>query len=108
MTSLRTSSRLDGTPEYDKFKKDDRSIIGPGYEVGGPLFSDRLWLFSSYIPLIDTTNRTTTFTGRNPGPRRLTQSFVQHNMYTGWTFAPLTRCACSPAGTMPTRGSRGS
>ena len=101
LPSLSTSSRLDGTPEYYKFKKDDRSIIEPGYEVGGPLFSDRLWLFSSYIPLIDTTNRTTTFTGRNPGPRRLTQSFVQHNMYnrldfrafnslrlfTGWNYA---------------------
>ena len=41
-------------------KKDARRILEPGYEIGGPVFRERLWLFSSYIPQIDTTNRTTT------------------------------------------------
>jgi hypothetical protein len=79
--SANTGTRQDGTPEYYVYKKDDRRIITPGYEVGGPLFSNKLWLFSSYIPQIDTTHRTTTFTGPNPGPRTLTRSMVQHNMY---------------------------
>ncbi|HZT38414.1 MAG TPA: TonB-dependent receptor [Bryobacteraceae bacterium] len=81
LPSLSTSRRLDGTPEYYVPKKDQRRIIEPGYEIGGPLFKDKLWLFSSYIPTLDTIHRTTTFTGANPGPRTLTSSFIQHNMY---------------------------
>ena len=38
-------------------------------------------MFSSYIPTIDNIRRTTTFTGLNPGPRTLTQSATQHNMF---------------------------
>jgi hypothetical protein len=79
--SLSTANRLDGTPQYYVPKKDNRHVIEPGYEIGGPIFNDRLWFFSSYVPMIDTTRRTTTFTGANAGPRTLTNSVVQHNMY---------------------------
>ena len=89
LASLSTGTRLDGTPEYYVYKKDQRSVITPGYEVGGPLFTNKLWLFSSYIPQIDTTHRTTTFTGPNPGPRTLTRTFVQHNMYNRLDYGPL-------------------
>jgi outer membrane receptor protein involved in Fe transport len=88
-TSLNTTTRLDGTPEYYVFKPDNRKVITPGYEIGGPLFTDRLWLFSSYIPQIDSTNRTTTFTGKNPGPRKLNRTSVQHNMYNRLDFRAL-------------------
>src|SRR5205085_2933144 len=60
-TALNTTGRIDGAPEYYIPKKDSRHIIEPGYELGGPLLTDRLWLFSSYIPTIDSTQRTTTF-----------------------------------------------
>ncbi len=87
-TALNTTARIDGAAEFYIPQKDSRHVIEPGYEVGGPLFTDRLWLFSSYIPTLDTIQRTTTF--RCPtsspnctfaGPRRLSQSFVQHNAY---------------------------
>jgi hypothetical protein len=52
LAPLSTAQRLDGTPEYYIPKKDGRNIIEPGYEIGGPLVSDKLWLFSSYIPTI--------------------------------------------------------
>ena len=42
---------------------------------------NKLWIFSSYIPSIDTTRRTTNFTGANPGPRTLTQTTTTHNAY---------------------------
>ena len=42
---------------------------------------NKLWIFSSYIPSIDTTRRTTNFTGANPGPRTLTQTMTTHNAY---------------------------
>jgi len=81
LASLSTARRLDGTPQYYGPKKDQRNIIEPGYQVGGPLLKNKLWLLSSYIPLSDTIRRTTTFTGANPGPRSLTRSFTEHNMY---------------------------
>jgi hypothetical protein len=87
-TSTNTTGRLDGATEYYIPKKDSRHIIEPGYEVGGPIANERLWFFSSYIPMIDSTERTTNFRcpAANPnctfaGPRRLPQSFVQHNAY---------------------------
>ncbi len=78
---LSGARRQDGTPQYYVPKPDRRRILEPGFDVGGPLFRDRLWMFASYIPSIDTTRRTTTFTGANPGPRTLTQTTTQHNAY---------------------------
>jgi len=89
LPALSSAKRLDGTPEYYVPKKDGRNIIEPGYEIGGPLVSNKLWLYSSYIPTIDTIHRTTTFTGNNPGPRTLTSSFVQQNMYNRLDYGPL-------------------
>jgi hypothetical protein len=81
LPSLSTSKRLDGTPEYYVPKKDDRHVIEPGYEIGGPILTDRLNFFSSYVPTLDTTRRTVNFTGNNPGPRTLSNTYTQHNMY---------------------------
>ena len=81
LPSASAGNRLDGTPEYYTPKKDKRNIIEPGFTIGGPAIKDRLWLFSSYIPSIDTIRRTTTFTGANPGPRTLSQTTTQHNAY---------------------------
>lgn len=78
LAPLSTTNRLDGTPEYYVPKKDQRHIIEPGFAVGGPILSNKLWFFSSYIPTLDTIRRTTNF---KAGARTLTSSFVQHNMY---------------------------
>ncbi len=82
LASLSSSTRLDGTPEYYVPKKDFRQILERGFELGGPAFKDRLWVYTSYIPASDRITRTTTFTDLNPGPRALTQRFTQHNAYT--------------------------
>jgi len=81
-SGLNSSTRLDGTPEYYVPNKDKRRILEPGFQIGGPIFRDRVFLFTSYIPTIDTISRTTTFTGKNPGPRELSSNFIQHNAYT--------------------------
>jgi hypothetical protein len=73
--------RLDGTPEYFVPKKDNRHIIEPGFSIGGPIFTNRLWLFTSYIPTLDTIRRTTTFNKANAGPRSLQRTDNTHNMY---------------------------
>jgi hypothetical protein len=78
-TTLNSSQRLDGTPEYYVPKKDARTILEPGFELGGPVLKNKLWLFASYIPTLDTIRRTTTFVPS--GPRELTSTFTQHNTY---------------------------
>jgi outer membrane receptor protein involved in Fe transport len=79
--ALSTTTRTDATPRYYMENKDQRTILEPGYEVGGPLWKNKLWILSSYIPSIDTTRRVTTFTAANPGQRTLTQTTTQHNAY---------------------------
>ncbi len=89
-TSLSTANRTDGTPEYYVPKKDYRRILEPGYTVGGPIFKNKLFLFSSYIPTSDTLRRTVQFTGAsNPGKRNFTRTFTQHNAYNRLDYGPF-------------------
>ena len=81
LPSLNTTTRLDATPEYFMANKDQLVTVEPGYKVGGPLWKNKLWIFSSYIPSISTQRRLTTFTAANPGPRNLTQTTTTHNAY---------------------------
>jgi outer membrane receptor protein involved in Fe transport len=81
LPSLNTTTRVDATPEYYMANKDQRTIIEPGYQIGGPFWKNKLWVFSSYIPSVDTTRRTTNFTAANPGPRTLTSTTTTHNAY---------------------------
>jgi len=74
------ANRKDGTPEYYRAKQDKWDIVEPGFEAGGPLYKDRLWLFSSYVPTMNSVTRNVRFTGTNPGPRGFTQSIVTHNL----------------------------
>jgi hypothetical protein len=87
-TSLNAATRLDGTPEYYVPKKDARTILEPGFEIGGPILKNRLWLFASYIPYLDTIRRTTTFTPS--GPRQLTSTFTQHNAYARMDYQAIS------------------
>lgn len=69
--------------EYYQPKEDKWNVLEPGFEVGGALVKDRLWLFSSYIPRWDTNTRTVRFTAV-PGAQPIsTQSYrntdTQHN-----------------------------
>ncbi|HEY2014272.1 MAG TPA: TonB-dependent receptor [Bryobacteraceae bacterium] len=81
LPALNTTNRLDAVPQYYMANKDQRTIIDPGYEVGGPAWKNKLWFLSSYIPSIDTIRRVTNFTGANPGPRTLTQTTTTQNAY---------------------------
>jgi outer membrane receptor protein involved in Fe transport len=91
LASLNTARRLDGTPEYYMAKKDQRNIVEPGYQLGGSLWKDKLWMFSSYIPSISTTRRTTSFTGSNPGPRSLSVTRTDHNAYNRLDYGVLSQ-----------------
>ena len=81
LPSLNTTTRMDSIPEYYMANKDQLTTVEPGYQAGGPLWKNKLWIFSSYIPSISTQRRLTTFTGLNPGPRNLTSTTTTHNAY---------------------------
>jgi hypothetical protein len=87
LAQLNAKTRLDGTPEYYIPKKDDRHIIEPGFELGGPIMRDRLWLFMGYVPTFDEIHRKTTFTS---GAQVLTNSFTQHNAYSRLDYRPIS------------------
>jgi hypothetical protein len=74
------AQRTDRPLEFYIQNKDHRRIVEPGFEVGGPLFRDRLWLYTSYLPTIDRDTRRVNFTGKNPGLRSFTRSDDTHNM----------------------------
>jgi Carboxypeptidase regulatory-like domain/TonB-dependent Receptor Plug Domain len=87
-TALNTTTRVDAVPEYFVPKKDSRHVIEPGYELGGALYRDKLWIFSSYVPTLDTIQRevnfkcpTTNLACTYSGPRRFGQTMNQHNAY---------------------------
>jgi hypothetical protein len=70
------SDRQDGTAERYVSKQDKWDIVEPGFEIGGPLFANRLSLFSSYVPQMYSVTRAVNFTGANPGIHSFTQSSV--------------------------------
>jgi outer membrane receptor protein involved in Fe transport len=82
--------RLDATPEYYMANKDQRTIVEPGYEVGGAILKNKLWFYSGNNPSIDTTRRLTNFTGANPGPRTLTQTTTTQGAINRLDYGPIS------------------
>jgi hypothetical protein len=69
----------DTAAEYYQRSKDHYRTVEPGFEVGGYLKKDRLWVFMSSIPSLDSRNRTINFTSKDAngtpyGPRKLEQN----------------------------------
>lgn len=83
---------LDQAANYYKQKKDQYSTVEAGYNIGGPLWKDKLWLFSSYIPTIDRYTRKVNFVGANgPDPRSFTRSYTAHNMLNRLDYQPFNK-----------------
>ncbi len=49
---------LDQTAQFIQPKKDHYRYWDPGFEVGGDLFKDRLWVFLSTVPRLESRERT--------------------------------------------------
>ena len=59
--------------------KDRERIFEPGFQVGGPVWTDRLFLFTSYIPRLEKNSRTVIGTNPNSlGPRDWVRSQNTH------------------------------
>jgi outer membrane receptor protein involved in Fe transport len=91
-TNLANGPVVDQAANYYKQKKDKYTTVEPGYQIGGPLFRDKLWFFSSYIPTIDRITRKVNFTGAtNPGPHSFTRSYTAHNMLNRLDYQPFSK-----------------
>lgn len=62
------ATRLDQPAQYYSPKQDHYRYIDPGFEVGGKLIQDRLWVFTSFVPRILNTRRTVNFLTTPPIP----------------------------------------
>jgi hypothetical protein len=80
-TASNAGARIDQAANYYIQNKDRYTTIEPGYQIGGPVLKDKLWLFSSYVPTIDRITRKVNFTGAtDPGVHSFTRSYTAHNM----------------------------
>lgn len=61
--------RDNGGAEYTQPRKDHYRIWNPGFEVGGYLLKDKIWLFASSLPLLIRQERTV-FMSNPVGPRQ--------------------------------------
>jgi len=50
--------RMDRPDQYIQPKKDHQRVVEPGFEIGGYLMKDRLWLFTGFRPRINNIRRT--------------------------------------------------
>jgi len=90
-SSANSTTRVDAAAEYYIAKQDHYRYVDPSFQVGGPLFTDKLFMFVSYAPDFQRIRRdaTSTFLG-NAGP---------HSYYnTADTHAGVARLDYSPTG----------
>ncbi len=65
------TGQLDTPVQYYQPNKDKYSILDPGFEVGGYLLKDRLWVFTAFVPDIDRETRTVNFSQSSGNPGRI-------------------------------------
>ena len=56
--TLRTSLTNSNAAEYIDYPKDDRIRHEPGFALGGPIKTNRMWFFGAYQPALTTIDRT--------------------------------------------------
>ncbi len=80
------AKRLDQPPEVYNLKKDTYRYVTPGFSLGGSLVRDRLWLFASTAPELQTRARTVNFAASSgvPGDRTF-----HYNLNTYYSLARL-------------------
>jgi hypothetical protein len=72
--TLRYNPQLSPTGQFDtpvqsyQANKDRYTILDPGFDVGGYLLKDRLWVFAAFVPDIDRESRTVNFAASSPNP----------------------------------------
>ncbi|MDE1176900.1 MAG: carboxypeptidase regulatory-like domain-containing protein [Edaphobacter sp.] len=90
-TTTNSTTRTDQASQYYLGKQDHYRVINPGFDIGGPLMTDKLWMNIGYMPEFYRQRRDVTFTGTNPGPRSFYQSQDTHFGYMRLDYAPISK-----------------
>ncbi|HXN24071.1 MAG TPA: TonB-dependent receptor [Candidatus Dormibacteraeota bacterium] len=91
-----SARRFDSPLDQDITKKDHYRAVDPGFEIGGPIFTDKLFLFASYIPNFTRLTRTVNFSGSDAngtpfGTRSFPESQDVHNALTRLDWAATNK-----------------
>lgn len=88
--TLRLNPRDQNIAEYNRAPKDNYTLWEPAFEIGGPAFSERIWVFAGYVPRIRRDSRTVTF--QSNGQRRtFSDDTEEHNLNYNVTSQLTTR-----------------
>jgi hypothetical protein len=68
---LGTNGQFDTPVQSYQANKDRYTTLDPGFDVGGYLLKDRLWVFAAFVPDIDRETRTVNFAASSPNPGRI-------------------------------------
>jgi hypothetical protein len=90
-TTTNSTTRTDQAAQYYIGKQDHYRTVNPGFTIGGPLLTNKLWLFSSYVPEFYRMRRDANFTKTNPGPRSFYQSQDQHYGFARLDYSPISK-----------------
>jgi len=90
-TTNTSATRTEQNAQFYLAQKDHYRSVDPGFTVGGPLLTNKIFAFVSYIPNFQRTRRTATFTKLNPGPRSFYQSQDTHFGLARLDYSPLSK-----------------
>lgn len=74
-------NQLDAPVQYYQPNKDKYTILDPGFETGGYLLKDRLWLFAAFVPDLDRETRTVNFAATGPNPGKIDFPYAATRYY---------------------------
>ncbi len=90
-TTTNSTTRTDQSAQYYIAKQDHYRAVNPGFTLGGPLLSNKVWLFSSFVPEYYALRRDVNFTKTNPGPRSFYQTQNQYYGFARLDYAPTSK-----------------
>jgi hypothetical protein len=90
-TLSNATTRSEQQAQYYIAKQDHYRAVDPGFTLGGPLLTNKVFAFVSYVPDFFRTRRTATFTKTNAGPRTFYQSQDSHFGLARLDYSPWSK-----------------